>query len=276
MDEGNRSRATQSLLRDGDEWSDAACWDSRHYRRESFFFPSGEDRLYGSLYAATEGVRPFGVVVCPSWGMEGRILLEWCHQLALGVADAGGTGLVVQWPGSQDSSGDPQSVTLESLVTATRDAVTAGKERCPDRRWALVGVRIGAAAASVAATTLDTPYLMLVQPELDPAAYFDEVERDGHRAHLDGELPPNWAFGHALPPAMRGVGTGDQVQAALAAFRGKGTVVRYKTPRATPPPDGMETVVVPGDWDRPPLPDHRPLRLTALRRLRRASRRGFD
>ena len=103
MSKSNVSRATQSVVRDGDRWSDAACWEGGRYRRESFFFPSGDDRLYGSLYVATAAFRQFGVVVCPSWGMEGRFLLEWCHQLALGAADVGGASLVVQWPGPQDS-----------------------------------------------------------------------------------------------------------------------------------------------------------------------------
>jgi len=256
-----------------DAWSDASSWAGGQYRRESFFFSSGGEQLYGSLYAATTPKRSLGLVVCPSWGMEGWELLGWCHNLAHGVAGLGGYGLVLHWPGFQDSEGDPRDATFTRLTQAVHDAVVAGRRVLPGARWSVAGIRIGAAVAALAAPSLSAPHLLLVQPELDPVTYFDGIERAGRRFYLGEGLPAGWAFGHPLPSGLRMPEAAGQVAQALGSFAGTGAVVRYKEP-ASPAPPGLESVTVRGDWRRPPMHDHRPLLMTAIRWVRRTTRRA--
>jgi hypothetical protein len=100
--------------------------DVGQVRREVFYFRSGPDLLYASLYRRIRPTTALRLLVCPSWGMEGKQLLQWCHQLARGVSDLGGTGLVVEWPGFEDSEGDPQAVAkLQRL--AARDSYARGE-----------------------------------------------------------------------------------------------------------------------------------------------------
>src|SRR4051812_4608847 len=93
-------------------WTTASRHDVGNVGREVFYFRSGPDRLSASLYRRLRPTTALRVLICPSWGMEGKQLLQWCHRLARGVSDLGGTGLVVEWPGFEDSEGDPQAVTF--------------------------------------------------------------------------------------------------------------------------------------------------------------------
>ena len=108
-------------------WATASRHDADEVRREVFYFRSGPDLLYASLYRRIRPTTELRVLVCPSWGMEGKQLLQWCHQLARGVSDLGGTGLVVHWPGFEDSEGDPEQVTkFDRLIDACRDGNQRG------------------------------------------------------------------------------------------------------------------------------------------------------
>jgi hypothetical protein len=252
------------------EWATASRLDVGNVRREVLYFRSGADLLYASLYRPIRTTTALRVLVCPSWGMEGKQLLQWCHQVARSVGDLGGTGLVVHWPGFEDSEGDPEAVTFERLVAACEDGVAAvsGSE---SRRWSLAGIRFGASVATLAAGPLSSPYLVLAEPALDPASYFAEIERAGRQSRLGAPVPSGWAFAHPLPAAIRDPESGARVAAALDAFTGRAVAVRHKKP-VRPHPAGIALRTVPGSWQRGPFAEHRALFVSTQRWLRRAAR----
>lgn len=253
-------------------WETASRLDVGQVRREVSYFRSGPDLLYASLYRPNRTTTSLRVLVCASWGMEGKQLLQWCHQVARSVSDLGGLGLVVHWPGFEDSEGDPHAVSFERLIAACQDGVRSVSGSDGDG-WSLAGIRFGASVATLAAGALSSPALVLVEPALDPAAYFAEIERTGRQSRLGAAVPPGWAFAHPLPDAIRDPESGARVAAALEAFRGRAVVIRHKKPdRSTP--EGIAVRTVPGVWQRGPFADHRTLLVTTQRWLKRAARRA--
>ena len=201
------------------DWATASRHDAGEVRREVFYFRSGPDLLYASLYRRIRPTTALKVLVCPSWGMEGKQLLQWCHQLARGVSDLGGTGLVVHWPGFEDSGGDPEQVTNDCLIDACRDG-TSAVPYDDGEPWSVAGIRFGATVAVLAAGALAAPALVLAEPVLDPAAYFGDIERVGRQARLGAGGVPGWAFAHPLPEAIRGPESAASVASALREFSG--------------------------------------------------------
>lgn len=252
-------------------WAAASRVDVGQVRREVLYFRSGPDLLYASLYQRIRPTTSLRVLVCPSWGMEGKQLLQWCHQLARAVSDLGGTGLVVHWPGFEDSEGDPSAATFDRLIAACQDGVRAMPGSDGDG-WSLAGIRFGAAVATLAAGVLSSPGLVLAEPALDPPSYFAEIERTGRQSRLGAAGAPGWAFAHPLPDAIRGPESTLSVAAALRAFPGRAVIVRHKKPER-PAPEGVSVRTVPGSWQRGPFADHRTLLVSARRWLKRAARR---
>jgi hypothetical protein len=253
-------------------WDTASRLDVGNTRREVLYFRSGPDLLYASLYQRLRPTTSLRVLVCPSWGMEGKQLLQWCHQLARVASDLGGTGLVVHWPGFEDSEGDPRAATFDRLIAACHDGVRAAPGS-DGEGWSIAGIRFGAAVATLAAQALSSPALVLVEPALDPASYFAEIERNGRLARLGAEVAPGWAFAHPLPAAIRDPESPVSVARALHAFPGRAVVIRHKKPER-PAPEGISVRTVPGSWQRGPFADHRTLLVTARRWLKRAARRA--
>ena len=252
-------------------WATASRLDVGPVRREVLYFRSGPDLLYASIYQRIRPTTSLRVLVCPSWGMEGKQLLQWCHQLARSVSDMGGTGLVVHWPGFEDSEGDPRAATFDRLITACQDGVHA----VPDsdgEGWSLAGIRFGATVAALAAGPLSSPALVLAEPALDPGSYFAEIERTGRQSRLGAAGAPGWAFAHPLPDAIRGEESAVNVASAVRAFSGRAVVIRHKKPER-PAPEGIAVRTVPGSWQRGPFADHYTLLVTARRWLKRAARR---
>jgi hypothetical protein len=252
-------------------WAGASRVERAGIAREVFFFPSRDDLLYASHYAPVARVPSARVLICPSWGMEGKQLLQWCHQLAAGVSARGGEGLVLHWPGFEDSGGDPHAVDFDTFVDACADAVrhAPGPD---DGRWSVAGIRLGGAAAALATKRLDARSLVLVEPALDPAQYFDELERVGRRARLGAPSLAGWAFAHPLPLGLRDADCAARVSHAIEEFAGDAVVIRHKKPER-PAPSGIEVRTVPGSWQRGPFDEHRTLLVDALRWIARTSKR---
>lgn len=138
-------------------------------------------------------------------------------------------------------------------------------------RWSLAGIRFGAAVATLAAGALSSPALVLVEPTLDPATYFAEIERTGRQVRMGAPVPEGWAFAHPLPDGIRDQQSGATVASALRAFAGCAVVIRHQKP-ARPAPGGTAVRTVPGSWQRGPFADHQPLLVTARRWLRPVAR----
>lgn len=238
----------------------------------SFFLPSGGERVYAALYAPPSPPR-LGVVLCPTWGTQQRMMLDWSHRLAHRLAASGIATVLPYWPGTEDSDGDPYEITLDRLVEAGVDAAAAANGRCAVPAWGVAGLGIGAAAAALIAPEIDATRLALIQPSLDLATAIADEERAGRRGRLNNDAPDNWSFGLPNPPGLQRKEDTDRVLAALAAFDGTGAVVRYRRPELQIEVPGFRSIVVWGNWRRPARIDHGPLAVATTRWLQRSLRR---
>ncbi|MFL5515973.1 MAG: hypothetical protein ACJ8DJ_07445, partial [Gemmatimonadales bacterium] len=224
----------------------------RSVRREVFLFESGGEQLFASLYASARPSRPAGVVVCPSWGIEANRMFGLVHGLVHRAAELGGAGLVFHYPGYGDSTGRLASVTMEDLAAAAIDATADASRREPGLEWGFAGVRLGAAVAALARRTARVRQLLLVQPALDPASYFEEVLAKRRRATLGRDGATRFAFGYPVPEALLRVGPSitSSVSSELGSLDGEnGLVVHYRTPAASwPGLERFDRITVAGRW----------------------------
>ncbi len=174
-------------------------------------------------------------------------LQDLCHDVARGLASAGGAGLVYHPPAHGDSTGDPAGLTLERLAQAAKDAARDAGGRLPQHRWQLCGIRLGASVAMVAAEELSCELVVLIEPALDPAAYFEEVRRAGRRGAL-GHGTEEAVFGFPLPAST--VASASEVDVGGAVRRFPGRVLVVRAARRDPPsmPASAETITVPRAW----------------------------
>ena len=235
-------------------------------RHAAIFFPSGPDRLYAALYSPKASCR-FAVVICPSWGAETMALLQWYHRLAHDLARAGIASMVPHWPGTEDSEGDASAATFDRLVASVVDARSILADRSGSDRVGLVGVRVGAAVAALAAPVVGASRLVLTQPVFDVGAHFEREEASWRRVRPGATLPPEWAYGYPHPSGLRQPGAASRVRASLDAYAGKGAIVQYRRPEPEVAPGAFRTLTVWGDWGRPARVDHGPLRVTTTRWL---------
>jgi alpha/beta superfamily hydrolase len=234
-----------------DRWGETGSWTGDGLRREAFFFRSGGEQLYGSLYAAASPSTSAAVAVCNSWGFEANQSDPTVHRLALAMARAGGAALIFHYPGFGDSLGELAEATMETLADAAVDAVDEGSRRLPRASWTLAGLMLGASVASLAARRAGAERLLLVQPTLEPSRYFARLERSARRAAARVPARKDNAYGYPLPRRILAAGSEADaaVAEALAAFSGPGAVVRYaEPPRSELVPDSFDDVVLPGAW----------------------------
>ena len=232
-------------------WSEATTWSGEGLRREVFFFSSRGVDLFASCYAAAEPTLPFGLVLCPSWGMEADNSNQMAHALALGTARLGGAGLVYHYPGYGDSHGDPRTLTFDALTDAGADAADQAAARHPGLDWVVGGFRLGAAIACVVAQRRNASGLLLVQPALRPGAYFADLVARARRAALGRPASDDMVFGYPLPESLveSAAAADTAALSALAQFQGRGAVVSHVEPApAEPPPAGLDQVDVPERW----------------------------
>jgi hypothetical protein len=227
------------------------AWAGDGLRREAFFFPSGGERLFGSLYAAVSPPPRTAVTICNSWGFEGNQADRNCHLIALRAARGGGAGTVFHYPGFGDSEGDLATASVETLVDAAVDAVAATAERVPGTESILAGLMFGASVAALAAARAGVRRLLLIQPVLEPSRYFARLERSARRAAVRVPARAGNAYGYPLPRRILEAGPANDaaVAAALREFEGSGALLRYaEPPRSEAVPDRFEEIVLPGTW----------------------------
>jgi hypothetical protein len=209
-------------------WTGAGEWTGDGLRREVFYFPSGGHELYGSLYLPLTRPRPYGIVVCGSWGVEADRTNGMIRDLALGTAKRGITGMIFQYPGQGDSRGLMRDHTIPLLTRAVLDAIAQGSRR-RNVEWIFVGLRLGALIAMRAAASGASRRLLLIEPAL---------------ATLHGAAPPDRAFGYVIPPAIR-----DDRDPLRGVRPDEGAVIRYEASSPVNPVlSNLEVVERPGTW----------------------------
>ena len=225
-------------------------WDG-DIHREVFFFESGGERLYGSLYAAASPEPASGTAICNSWGYEGNQCDATTQRTALALARGGGAALIFHHPGFGDSEGEPAEATMERLAEATTDALAEARAHRPGAAWGLAGMMLGSAVASLAAARCRPSHLLLVQPALRPSRYFARLERSARRAAARVPARADNAYGYPLPHRIRAAGERDDaaVVTALERYDGRGAVLRYeRPPREGQIPARFEDLVLAGSW----------------------------
>lgn len=237
-------------------WSDASTWTGDGLRREVFFFRSGDVQLYGSLYAAAEPLRPFGLVACHSWGVEADRSEPLVRSVALAMARLGGAALVFHYPGYGDSYGDLATIGLGEMSEAASDALAEAARRLPERAWILAGFMLGASVACRAGSRAAVEALLLVQPALRPTAYFERLAArtqplapgPSPQEMMSASTIPGMAYGYPLP-ARIDADADAAVNAALAVFGGTGAVVSQESSSGRDrAPERFERVEASGRW----------------------------
>ena len=147
------------------------------------FLGAPAERIFGFVHVPSGRIRG-SVLICPPLLAETLVTYRSDVKLAESLSASGCAVLRFHHRGSGHSDGLPQDASLDSLVD---DALMAGdtlSEVSGRPIDVVVGTRIGATVAALAAVRLGVPRVALIAPVLDPKAYFREV----FRGHLLSEM----------------------------------------------------------------------------------------
>lgn len=142
------------------------------------FFPSGSDSLFGVLHQPDGERRELAFVFVHPFGEEKlwshRVFVSFARQLAA----TGHPVLRFDWMGSGDSDGDFSVSSVDSILRDIASAVDLVRGRTGGRSVGLIGLRLGASLAALAAERLsDIGPLVLWAPVVDGARYMQELLR---------------------------------------------------------------------------------------------------
>jgi pimeloyl-ACP methyl ester carboxylesterase len=162
--------------------------------------PVAFDGLFGWLHPAA-GRR--GVVLCGAHGFEQMAAHRPWRALAEGLAAAGCPTVRFDYPG-EGNSADPGEARLADCVAAVRAAVRFLRARTGVTEVVLVGLRLGAAFATLAGAEEAVDRLVFLAPVTTGRAYLREMRL---RAQTIGRLPDG-----SVPPQ-------DQDSLTVGGFR---------------------------------------------------------
>jgi alpha/beta superfamily hydrolase len=238
-----------------------------------FYFGDSRRPLFGIHHAPHATARRTGVVICHPFGQEYLRAHRSLRELAGRLADAGFHVLRFDYHGGGDSAGEPGEARVEGWLEDTTVALEEVREAAGSSRVALVGLRLGATLATLAARRSGgVEALVMWDPVTDGAAYLREL-RAAHHAWLadrarSATVRDDEALGFSLSPALAGdldrlgldgtaavparralVVSSDEHNGTLAAWPGAASVERR---RFLPAPvwlhaEGMERSLVPGE-----------------------------
>lgn len=120
------------------------------------------------------GVSRRGVVLCGTLGYEQISAYRGWRQLAADLTAAGHPTLRFDYPGEGDSS-DPEGADVETLVQSIRCAIRFLREQGGAEEIVLVGLRLGAMLATLAADEGGIDRLVLLAPFASGRAYLREM-----------------------------------------------------------------------------------------------------
>jgi pimeloyl-ACP methyl ester carboxylesterase len=154
---------------------------------EVFYFGREGHSLLGTFHPSSPGVaRDVAVVLCPPWGDEYYRSHRAYRHLAARLAEAGCPTLRFDLFGCGDSEGDEESARLSHWLGDVSTAVEAVRSKSGLVDVCLVGFRLGASLATLAAAEIDEICaLVLWDPVIRGRDFVDELEV-AHRDLLDG------------------------------------------------------------------------------------------
>ena len=156
-----------------------------------FFFGSPDRRLFGCRHAPlTAPTKACGVVLSPPMGQEYIRSHRAYRQLAVLLSEAGCHVLRFDYGGCGDSQHGPEAWRVRAWVDDLMAAIDEAKARCGVAHVCVVGLRLGATLAMMAAAEReDIDSVALWEPVVDGAAYVESLEA-WHRQTL--WYPPAW------------------------------------------------------------------------------------
>jgi alpha-beta hydrolase superfamily lysophospholipase len=188
---------------------------------QALYFNSGEHRLFGWLHHSLNDLNAdVGVVVCQPFGYEAICAHRGMRAFAEAIAAAGMPALRFDYLGTGDSPEiDPQA---DQLQIWTQDVLAAAQEmrlRTGVRHVCLLGFRLGALLATLAAAQSDTvSALVVVSPIITGRRYLRELRTtrmaaslgldhsetplDKDEARVDGMEVSGFAFSAATLAAL--------------------------------------------------------------------------
>jgi uncharacterized protein len=176
------------------------------------FFGPPERQLFAVRHPAHIAARRHGVVICYPWGHEYVNSLRGCRQLAARLARRGFDVLRFEYYGTGDSAGSGEEISCRSCIEDVLRATDELTSTCGVRRVSLVGVRLGATFAALAAGLRGAvESLVMWEPVAAGHGYLAEL-RARHAAFLRSEAAggrsqqaysgPREIMGFPLPPSM--------------------------------------------------------------------------
>jgi alpha/beta superfamily hydrolase len=195
-----------------------------------FFFGARDKQLLGLHHPPpVEASAPRAVVLCYP-GAQEYLRTHWAfRKLAASLAKHGIHALRFDYFATGDSAGDVRAGTVEQWQEDVATAAQELKDLCGASRISLVGFRLGAALAALAASeSMDVDLLVLWEPVISGPGYLDEllafqrrkIARALHAPPLDATSERAELLGFPLPPPMRkGIEAIDLRSTAPAASR---------------------------------------------------------
>jgi pimeloyl-ACP methyl ester carboxylesterase len=139
-------------------------------------FGPRDGRLFGVFHGASAAPRAEGIVLCQPMGHEYIRAHRTFRQIAVQLAEAGFPVMRFDYFGCGDSTGDGAEGTLPRWIADVHAAIDELRETAGVPAVSLVGLRLGASIALLAAASrADVRRIMLCDPVLDGRAYLAEL-----------------------------------------------------------------------------------------------------
>lgn len=141
-----------------------------------FFFGRSERPLYGCYHAPKADMRAAGAVICPPIGQEYMRTHRALRQLALQLNKGGAHALRFDYSGIGDSAGDNTDAAVDAWLADIGSAIDELKDTAGLKQVSLVGIRLGASLAHLAAAgRTDIDAVVLWDPVVRGREYIDEL-----------------------------------------------------------------------------------------------------
>lgn len=159
------------------------------YNEKPFFFNSGDYRLFGVLHQPMDQIRSAegrsAVLICSPFAEEKLFSHRVLVNLARSLACSGYFSMRFDYMGHGDSDGSFEDSTVETRVSDIRFAIRYLKEQIGIHKIYLLGLRLGACLAAMAAVNhSDIDSLILMSPIVSGKKYAGNLLRSNLSAQL--------------------------------------------------------------------------------------------